>query len=72
MLFAIIKMTTINGYYLHFQEDSNTLKYILFGYYMNKLWIFEILIVASPKAWVGNTKIMIQHDFQLVYIYGLL
>ena len=24
------------------KQDSNTLKYILFGYYMNKLWIFEV------------------------------
>jgi hypothetical protein len=39
---------------------------------MNKLWIYEVLIIASTKAWVGSTKIVIQYDLQLVYIYGLL
>jgi hypothetical protein len=46
----------------HFQEDSNVLKYVLFGYYMNKLWIFEVWSMASPKTWVGSTKTMIEHD----------
>jgi hypothetical protein len=29
---------------------------------MNKLWIFEVSIIASSKMWVGNTKTMVQHD----------
>jgi hypothetical protein len=29
---------------------SNALKYVIFGYCMNKLWIFEVLIVASAKV----------------------
>jgi hypothetical protein len=48
-LFIIIKMTKKYGTSPHFQEDSNALKYVLFGYYMNKLWIFEVLIIASQK-----------------------
>ena len=55
-----------------FLEDSNTLKYVLFGCWMNKLWIFEVLIIASPKMWVRSTKTMIQHDLQHMYISGLL
>jgi hypothetical protein len=39
---------------------------------MNKLWIFEVWNIASPKTWVGSTKTGIQHDIQLVYISGLL
>jgi hypothetical protein len=38
------------GSYLHFQEDSNALTYMLFGYFMNKLWIFEASIIASPNT----------------------
>jgi hypothetical protein len=56
----------------HSQEDSNALKYVIFGYCTNKLWIFEVWSIASPKTWVGSTKIVIQHDLQLVYIFGLL
>ena len=26
-----------NGLYLHFQQDSNTLKYVIFGYCMKEL-----------------------------------
>jgi hypothetical protein len=44
---------------IHFEEDSNILKYVLFGYCMNKLWIFEVFIIASSKAWVGTTKTVI-------------
>jgi hypothetical protein len=40
----------------YFQEDSNTLKHVLFEYYINKLWIFEVSIIPSSKTWVGNTK----------------
>ena len=51
----------------HFQEDSNVLKYVLFKHYMNKLQIFEILIIAYQKhdlAWstVQKSKTMILHD----------
>jgi hypothetical protein len=56
----------------HFQEDSNTLKYVLFGDCMNKLWIFEVWSIASIKTCVGSTKTFNQHDLQLVYISGLL
>ena len=49
---------------LIFQEDSNILKYVLFGYCMNKLRIFKVSIIAYPKTWVGSTKIVIQHDLQ--------
>jgi hypothetical protein len=62
-LFNIIKMIKKNyGSFPHFQEDSNALKYVLFGYCMNKLWIFEVWNIASPKTWVGNTKTVNQHD----------
>jgi hypothetical protein len=33
----MIKMIKKLGFSFHFQEDSNILKYVLFGYYMNKL-----------------------------------
>jgi hypothetical protein len=46
--------------------------YVLFGYYMNKSWIFKVLVIASPKAWIGSTKIIIKHDLQLKYISRLL
>jgi hypothetical protein len=59
------------GSSFHFQHDSNALEYVLFGYCMNKLWIFEVWSIASPKMWVGSTKIVIQHNLQQVYIYGL-
>ena len=36
--------------YFHFQEESNALKYILFGYC--KLWIFEVWSIASPRMQV--------------------
>jgi hypothetical protein len=39
---------------------------------MNKLWIFEVWNIASPKTYVGCTKTVIQHDLQLVYISGML
>jgi hypothetical protein len=55
--FILIEMTIFYGSYFHFQEDSNTIKYVLFGYYMSKLWIFEFFIIASLKAWVGNIKL---------------
>jgi hypothetical protein len=45
------------GSFPHFQEDSNILKYVLFGYYMNKLWIFEVSITPSPKTWVCILKL---------------
>ena len=54
------------------QEDFNVLKCVLFGYYINKLWIFEVWSIASPKMWVDSTKIVIKHDLQLLYIFGLL
>ena len=38
--------------YLHFQEDSNILKYVLLGYCINKFWISEVSIIASPKVWI--------------------
>jgi hypothetical protein len=38
------------------------LKYVLFGYCIDKLWIFEVWGIASPKMWLGNTKIVIQYD----------
>jgi hypothetical protein len=62
---------TIYGSYTHFQEDSNTLKHVLFGYHMNKLWIFKISIITSPKMWVGSTKTVIQHDLRQLYICAL-
>ena len=31
---------------------------------MNKLWIFEILTITSPKVYANNTKTVIQHDLQ--------
>jgi hypothetical protein len=34
-LFSIIKMT-----------NSNVVKYALFGYYINKLYLLEVLIIA--------------------------
>jgi hypothetical protein len=52
----------------HFQEDSNALKYVLFGYCMNKLWIFEVWSIVSPKMWVGSNKTVIHHDLQNLYI----
>ena len=39
--------------------------------HVNKLWIFEVWSIASWKTWVGSTKIMIQHDLQIVYIYNV-
>jgi hypothetical protein len=48
----------------HFQEDSNALKYVLFGYCMNKLWIFEVWSIASLKTWVGITKTTTQQNLQ--------
>jgi hypothetical protein len=33
-----------------FQENFNTLKYVLFGYRVNKLLVYEVLLVASPKT----------------------
>jgi hypothetical protein len=68
----LLKWQKLYGSYPRFQEDSNELKYILFGYCMNKLWIFEVLIITSPKTWVGNTKTMIKHDLQQLYISCLL
>jgi hypothetical protein len=38
------------GFSPHFQEDSNALKYVLIEYYMNKLWIFLVWSIASPKT----------------------
>jgi hypothetical protein len=68
----LLKWKKIYGSSPHLQEDSNALKYVIFGYCMNKLWIFEVWSIASPKTWVGSTKTLIQHDLQLVYIFGLL
>jgi hypothetical protein len=48
----LLKSKIFYGSFSHFQEDSNALKYALFGYCMNKLWIFEVSIIAFPKAWV--------------------
>ena len=42
-----------------FHEDSNGLKYVLFRQSMNSLWIYEVLIIASPKVWVVSMKIVI-------------
>jgi hypothetical protein len=36
--------------YLHLQEDSNVLKYVLLGYCINKFWIYEFSIIASSKV----------------------
>ena len=65
-------MNFLNGSYPYFQEESNALKYVLFGFCMNTLWIFKVLSIASLKTWVDSTKTMIQHDLQLVYVFGLL
>jgi hypothetical protein len=51
-------------------EKMPWLEYVLFKYYMNKLWIFEVLIIAFPKMWVGGTKTVIQHDLQQLYIFA--
>jgi hypothetical protein len=48
--------------YPHFKDDSNTVKYVLFGNCMNKLWISKVLIFASQKMWIVSTKTMIQND----------
>jgi hypothetical protein len=69
--FLLLKWEFFLGSYQHFQEDFNALKYVLFGYCMNKLWILKVLVIASPNVWVGSTKTVIQHDLQLVYIYEL-
>jgi hypothetical protein len=60
------------AFYPHSQEDSNTLKYILFGYSMNKLWIFEVSVIASSKTWAGSTKLWFNMIYGSLYIYGLL
>ena len=52
----------IYGIYSHFQEDSNILKHVLFGYYTTELWIFEVSIIAFFKTWIASTKTVIQHD----------
>jgi hypothetical protein len=57
---------------LKWQKNCDALNYVLFGYCMNKLWIFEVSIIASPKMWIGSSKTMIQHDLQYLYISGLL
>jgi hypothetical protein len=36
--------------YSHFQEESSALKHVLFGNYMNTLWIFEDLTPKGSKA----------------------
>ena len=51
----LLKWQIFYGSYPYFQENSNIQKYALFGYCMNKLWIFEVLIIASPKVRVGIT-----------------
>jgi hypothetical protein len=33
-----------------FREDPNTLIYVIFGHYINKLLIFEVLIIAFLKV----------------------
>jgi hypothetical protein len=58
--------------HLHFQEDSNAHKKLIFEYCMNKLWIFEVSTIAFSKTWVGSTNTIVQHGLQLVYISGLL
>jgi hypothetical protein len=46
-LFSIIKMTNFLIGLVHvFQKDSNVVKYALFGYYINKLYLLEVLIIA--------------------------
>jgi hypothetical protein len=50
----------------HFQEDSSALKYVLIGYYMKKLWVFEVLLIATPKAWVSSSKSMIYSNYTFI------
>jgi hypothetical protein len=46
------KVRLCMGCFLHFQEESNVIKYVLFGYYMKKSWILEVSNIASllPSA----------------------
>jgi hypothetical protein len=66
-----IKIEKLYGSCPHFQEDSNVLKHVLFGYCMNKLWIFEVLIIAFSKVWVGISKTVVYQDLQLLYIFAM-
>jgi hypothetical protein len=70
--FLLLKWQSFDRFHPHFQEDFYTLKYVLFGYCVNKLWIFYVLIIASPKVWVCSTKTMILHYLQHLYFSGLL
>jgi hypothetical protein len=62
------KLITSLGSCLHFQENSKALKHVLFWYLMNKLSIFEVLVIASQRAWVGISKSVI-YSYNSVYIF---
>jgi hypothetical protein len=82
ILFTIIKMTKKYGPYPHFQEDSNTLKYVLFGYCMNKLWIFEVSSIRQKfytmciyfwftqghSIWFTNNKFTMNYYINSIHV----
>jgi hypothetical protein len=68
----LLKWQKIYGSSPHFQEDSKALNYVLSRYCTNIFWVFEVWSITAPKAWVGSTKTVIQHDLQQIYISRLL
>jgi hypothetical protein len=63
---TILLILNFKKLFVHFvpvvQEDSNILKYVLFGHRMNELWV---LLITSSKVWTNFFK---KRDLELLYI----
>jgi hypothetical protein len=42
----------------------------VFGYHINNLWHFEVLIIASPRAWIGISKSVIFNCCTSIHWYS--